>query len=146
MIDQKRRDLLELLGPVYRGLRRAEERCAKDAGLSMWQYAILSIASQHEGLSQVQIADRLGYSKNRIINDLDFLQGRGLAERRTGTDRRRYSIHVTPTGRATVAEVREAVWSAEDDLLATSREPLQSLLEHAVAQPTRSGDSNVNED
>ncbi|MGF0117127.1 maleylpyruvate isomerase N-terminal domain-containing protein [Promicromonospora sp. Marseille-Q5078] len=66
------------------------------------------------GQSQAQIADRLGYSRNRIINDLDVLQERGRAERRNGSDRRRYLIHVTPSGRRTAAEVRDAIWAAEE--------------------------------
>lgn len=135
MVNQGRRDLLELLGPLYKLLRQAEERCANDAGLTMWQYAVLSIAARHEGLSQTQIADRLGYSSNRIINDLDVLEARALAERRAGTDRRRHSIHVTPAGRATVDEIRGAIWAAEDDLLAhlpaSSRESLQDILQQA---------------
>lgn len=133
--------MLELVGPLYRGLRRVEERCTQQAGLSMWQYAILSVTARHEGLSQAQVADRLGYSRNRIIHDLDVLQARGLAERRTGTDRRRHSIHVTPAGQDTTAELRQAIWSAEDDLLAhlpaASRESLQDLLQDVHAQPTR---------
>lgn len=128
------------MGPLSRSLRRIEERCAKDAGLSMWQYAVLSIASRHEGLSQSQIADRLGYSRNRIISDLDVLQERGLAERRSGADRRRHQIHVTAAGRTTAADVRDAIWAAEDALLshlpATSRESLQRLLEQVLDQPT----------
>jgi len=140
MASPERRDLLELIGPLSRSLRRVEERCAKDAGLSMWQYAVLSAASRHEGQSQTQIADRLGYSRNRIINDLDVLQERGLAERRSGPDRRRYLIHVTPSGRATATEVRDAIWAAEDALLAhlpaAARESLQGLLEQALAPPT----------
>jgi len=103
----------------------------------MWQYAVLSVASRHEGLSQAEIADRLGYSRNRIIHDLDVLEERGLAERRTGADRRRYLIHVTGPGRDTAAQVRDAIWSAEDALLshvpAESRFSLQRLLEDVAS-------------
>lgn len=124
------------MGPLYRLLRRAEERCANDAGLTMWQYAVLSVGARHEGLSQAQIADRLGYSRNRIIHDLDVLETRRLAERRAGTDRRRHSIHVTATGRDTVDEIRSAIWAAENDLLspvpAAGRDSLQDILERAL--------------
>ncbi|MGH3587248.1 MAG: hypothetical protein ACRDQ0_13075, partial [Pseudonocardia sp.] len=72
---------------------------------------------------------------------LDVLQARGLAERRTGTDRRRNSIHVTPAGRRTVAEIRHAIWSAEDELLShlpgPGRDSLQSLLENVSDPSTR---------
>ncbi|SKC69012.1 MarR family winged helix-turn-helix transcriptional regulator [Krasilnikoviella flava] len=140
MTSLERRDLLELIGPLYRGLRRAEERCAREAGLSMWQYAVLSVAARDDGLSQTEIADRLAYSRNRIVNDLDLLEARGLAERRAGADRRRYSIAVTPAGRDAVAGIRAAIWSAEDALLshlpAAGRESLQELLHQALGRPS----------
>jgi DNA-binding MarR family transcriptional regulator len=117
MAGQVRRDLLELVGPLHRLLRRIEEECANKAQLSMWQYAILSVASRHEGLSQAAIADRLSYSKNRIIGDLDELAGRGLAERRPGPDRRTHAVHTTPAGRVLTTEVREKIWRREDELL-----------------------------
>jgi DNA-binding MarR family transcriptional regulator len=132
MEAQPRRDLLGLVGPLHRRLRRIEDECAQEARLTMWQYAILSIASAEAGLSQALIADRLGYSKNRIVGDLDELTGRGLAERRPGQDRRAHAIFVTPAGRALVVEVREQIWRREDELLAhlapQRREALLALL------------------
>lgn len=137
MAGQRRRDLLELVGPLYRSLRRIEEQCASTAQLSMWQYAILSIASSHEGLSQTVIADRLGYSKNRIVGDLDVLAARGLAERRPGYDRRAHAIHVTPDGLALVDELHRAIWAHEEQLLShmseQRRAALLELLSVAVA-------------
>jgi DNA-binding MarR family transcriptional regulator len=139
--SQSRRDLLEMVGPLYRHLRQIEEQCAQAAGLSMWQYAILSAASSKEGLSQTAIADQLGYSKNRIVGDLDELAGQGLAERRPGADRRAHSIHVTPAGIALVAVVRASIWQREDELLAhlssEQREVLHGLL-RSVITPSRS--------
>jgi DNA-binding MarR family transcriptional regulator len=152
MEGQPRRDLLEVVGPLHRQLRRIEEQCARAAGLSMWQYAILSSASAQEGLSQAVIADRLGYSKNRIVGDLDELATRGLAERRPGADRRAHAIHVTPAGHALVAKVRASIWHHEDELLPhlsrEQREALLSLLSTAVEphRPSASGgDRDVSE-
>jgi DNA-binding MarR family transcriptional regulator len=136
MEGQPRRDLLEMVGPLYRLLRRIEEQCAQEEGLSMWQYSILSVASAEEGLSQAAIADRLGYSKNRIVGDIDALTERGLAERRPGTDRRAHAIHVTPVGTAVIARVRAGIWQHEDALLTDlspgQRETLLGLLISAV--------------
>ena len=152
MGDQPRRDLLELVGPLHRLLRRMEEQCAQMAQLSMWQYAILSIAAAQGGLSQTAIADRLSYSKNRIVGDLDELTRRGLAERQLGADRRTHAIHVTPAGRALVVEIRERIWQREDELLThlspERREALLELLSTAVATyrpSTIGGDRDVSE-
>ncbi len=132
-----RRDLLEVIGPLYRSLRRIEQRCAEAEQLTMWQYAILSVADRSQGLSQVELAERLGYSKNRIIGDLDALSARGLAERRPGADRRSYSIHTTSAGREIVVRVRERVWSGEDEALShlspEDRDLLRGLLQRAAS-------------
>jgi DNA-binding MarR family transcriptional regulator len=132
----ERRDLLEVVGPLHRLLRRIEDRCANEARLSMWQYSILSVAARHEALSQSAIAERLNYSKNRIIGDLDELTARGLAERRPGPDRRTHAVHATPAGRALMAEVRERIWRREDELLPhlspESRAALLDLLGAAI--------------
>jgi DNA-binding MarR family transcriptional regulator len=148
MEGQPRRDLLSVVGPLNRQLRRIEDRCAREAGLSMWQYAILSVAQTQAGLSQTVVADLLGYSKNRIVGDLDELAERGLAERRPGDDRRAHAIHVTPAGQALVAEVRASIWRQEDELLPhlspEQREALLTLLSSAIAphRPSATGGNN----
>ncbi len=70
-MDDRRQDLLALLLPLTRDLRRVEEAAAAEHGLTMWQYAILSVADRRPGWHQAAIADALGYSKNRIVADLD---------------------------------------------------------------------------
>jgi DNA-binding MarR family transcriptional regulator len=141
-----RKDLLEVVGPLYRSLRRIEDQCADTADLSMWQYAILSMASGAEGLSQGVIAQRLGYSKNRIVGDLDHLTERGFAERRAGGDRRSNAIHVTPAGRAIVEDLRRQIWQREDELLAhmsaDHREIMLELLK-ATADALKSSPATV---
>lgn len=142
MEGQPRRDLLEVVGPLYRSLRRIEEQCARAFGLSMWQYAILAVAAAQEGLSQAVIADRIGYNKNRIVADLDVLTSQDLAERRPGTDRRSYAIYATDAGSALVAKVRECIWQREDELLSNlslaKRELLMELLSTVASADHRS--------
>lgn len=94
----------------------------------MWQYAILSVASRHEGLSQAVISERIGHSKNRIVGDLDVLTARGLAERRAGDDRRQHSIRVTADGQNAVASVQRQIWAEEDELLSHMPTETRALL------------------
>ena len=74
--------------PISRELRRVEEAAAARHGLSMWQYAILSVVDRRPGRNQAEVADALGYSKNRIVGDLDLLEHAGLLTRQPGADRR----------------------------------------------------------
>lgn len=113
-----REDLLALLAPVARLLRRVEEEAAAPSGLSMWQYAVLSVVAAAPGLNQRQVADRLDYSTNRIIADLDELERRELLRRRPGPDRRSNLLDATEAGVAVVREIRARIRRGEEQLLA----------------------------
>src|SRR4051794_11929679 len=79
-----RRDLLAALHPITRALRRVEDAAAAREGLSMWQYAILSVVAERPGANQREIATYLQYSPNRIVADLHDLETRGGLTRRPG--------------------------------------------------------------
>ncbi len=115
----ERVDLLAALAPLTRALRRVEDDAAAGAGLTMWQYAILAVVVAAPGLNQGEVATRLGYSKNRIIADLDLLGQRGLLTRTPGTDRRANELRATTAGRRIMVQVRAAVHRGEDELLRT---------------------------
>lgn len=113
-----RPELLAVLLPVVKALRRIEDDAAATAGIGMWQYAILSVVEAEPGAHQRQVAARLQYSANRIVADIDDLEAKGLLTRRRGPDRRYNELHPTPAGRRTRAKVHAAIRVAEDGLLA----------------------------
>jgi DNA-binding MarR family transcriptional regulator len=113
-----RQDLLAALAPVTKALRRIEDDAAAGAGLTMWQYAILSLVTETPGLNQGQVAHTLGYSANRIIADLDLLQERRLLTRSPGTDRRANVLRTTAAGRRVMQRIQADIRKGEDDLLA----------------------------
>ncbi len=113
-----RRDLLASLYPVTRVLRRIEDQAASREGLTMWQYAILSVVREDPGRNQGAIAQRLHYSANRIIADLDHLEERGFVRREPGTDRRANVVTITRAGAAVQRRVQRAIHEGEDELLA----------------------------
>lgn len=117
-VDDRRQDLLALLLPLSRALRRIEEAAAAREGVSMWQYAILSVADRRPGMNQARVADALGYSKNRIVGDLDHLEGAGLLTRTPGADRRANVLTVTPRGHRVMTAVQQDIHRKEDELLA----------------------------
>lgn len=137
----ERVDLLAFILPVSRELRRIEDAAAASAGVSMWQYAILWAISVWPGLNQAEVADRIGYSRNRIVADIDALEAAGLATRRPGADRRANVLHVTAEGRSVVERVRREIHRREDDLLhdvePAERDALQSTLQKLAATVRR---------
>ena len=138
-MDEQRQDLLAMLMPLGRVLRRVEEAAAAQHGLSMWQYAILSVTERHPGLNQAEVADLLGYSKNRIIGDLDHLEDAGLLRRSRGADRRANVLTVTEPGHAIRSAVQRKIHRHEDALLA----PLSSTSRRTFVTTLREVDKIV---
>ena len=114
----ERADLLASLHPLTRALRRIEDDAAARHGLTMWQYAILSVVAETPDLNQGEVARALQYSPNRIIADLDELQSRNLLERVPGADRRANLLRITSAGAMLQRRVQKRVRAGEDDLLA----------------------------
>lgn len=131
-VDDGRHDLLALLMPVSRALRRIEDEAAAAHGLTMWQYAIVSVAAQRPGSNQAEIADALGYSRNRIVADLDALEAARLLQRRPGADRRANVLVITDDGMQVMRAIQQEIHRHEDELLAplspTARKAFASAL------------------
>jgi DNA-binding MarR family transcriptional regulator len=113
----QRVDLLAALAPLTRALRTVEDDAAAAAGITMWQYAILAIVVDDPGLNQGEVATRLGYSKNRIVADLDLLEQRKLLTRSPGRDRRANVLRATTAGRRLMQQIRRQIRRGEDQLL-----------------------------
>ena len=111
-------DLLASLLPVTKALRSIEDEAAAEHGITMWQYAILTVADLRPGLNQGEIARVLDYSKNRIVGDIDHLEDAGLLRRTAGSDRRSHLLEVTRAGSSVVRAVRAEIHRREDELLA----------------------------
>jgi DNA-binding MarR family transcriptional regulator len=136
-----RRDLLASLGPVAKALRRLEDVAAATEDLTMWQYAVLSVVAERPGLNQGQVARALQYSSNRIVADLDLLEGRHLVTRRPGADRRSNRLHITGQGREVQRRVQERIHAGEDELLAGLTSAQQAQLRSAAERvASRLGD------
>jgi DNA-binding MarR family transcriptional regulator len=112
-----RRDLLSVLFPLTRELRRIEDDAAAADQLTMWQYAVLTIVEDTRA-NQTDLATRLLYSKNRLVQDIDHLEQLGLVTREMQpTDRRSNIITITSQGRSTRARIQQRIHDGEDELL-----------------------------
>jgi DNA-binding MarR family transcriptional regulator len=75
-------------------------------GLAPQHAGILRLLAREQGSSQRELADRLGIQPSRLVALLDELESRGVIERRDDpADRRSYALHLTQSGRATLAEI-----------------------------------------
>jgi DNA-binding MarR family transcriptional regulator len=63
------------------------------------QYAVLVVIEANSGLSQAEVAERLGIERARLVRLLDGLERRGLIRRRASPrDRRSHALILTPRG------------------------------------------------
>ena len=74
-----------------------------------WMYYV-------EGLTQNEIADRLGLEGASVVRLVDRLEREGYVERRAASDRRVKTIHTTPKGEALAAECPALVPSFKNDV------------------------------
>ena len=63
------------------------------------QYSVLVVIAANPGLSQSDLADRLGIERARLVRVLDKLERRGLTQRLASpTDRRSHALRLTREG------------------------------------------------
>ena len=75
------------------------------------QYSVLVVIAANPGLSQSDLADRLGIERARLVRVLDKLEKRGLTRRLASpSDRRSHALRLTPAGQKTLK--RAAVLAA----------------------------------
>jgi DNA-binding MarR family transcriptional regulator len=123
-------------------------------GLHPYHHAVLALLDEGSRETQGAIADALGYDRGQLVGLLDELEQRGLVERRRDpADRRRHTVHLTPSGNARLAELRSLASGLEDDFLAplddTQRAQLHDILlrlagrhlRQCAGPPTPAGDA-----
>ena len=130
-------DLGALLGRLIPHLITLEEPILRAAGLSMWEYAIVSEIAATPAVSQRELSERTGRDPTRLGKHLDELQQRGLVSRDRSGSRRQWTVSTTPEGRSLHDGVRAEIRAVEDELLrgamsdsqaATFRRLLKSLV------------------
>lgn len=100
---------------------------------------ILRLLRMAAGLSQQELAVRLGIHPSRIVALLDDLEKRGFVERRPNPDDRRlYSLHLTNAGAEILERIGKVAREHQDALLAAinkeERETLGVLLQRIADQ------------
>ncbi|MCU1645452.1 MAG: hypothetical protein JWN03_5727 [Nocardia sp.] len=113
-------DLGALLAHVFPQLAALEEPILREAGLSMWEYAIVTELASTEVVSQVELSRRTRRDPTRLGRHLDELTVRGLVARARASDQRQRTVHLTGSGRDLYARVKKRVRVVEDEFLHTT--------------------------
>ncbi|MBS4100362.1 MarR family winged helix-turn-helix transcriptional regulator [Tsukamurella paurometabola] len=111
-------DLAEAVGALGRRLLSLEEPILRSAGVSMWEYAILTTLLRGGAVSQVELSRRTGRDTTRLGKNLAELESRGLITREQADDARRRTVAATADGAAAQRHAKQEIRAAEDRLLA----------------------------
>lgn len=85
---------------------QAFSREAKDIDLSPGRFATLLLVGRNPGISQTALSRAVGNDKSTLTFALDSLMKRGFVRRtRLLTDRRAYSLSLTPAGERMLAKL-----------------------------------------
>jgi MarR family transcriptional regulator, organic hydroperoxide resistance regulator len=133
LTNEDREDLAAMFAWVARGLGEAEEPLLAAAGVTMWEYVVLSRLARGPVPNQLTLAREVRHDKTRLIRLLDGLQDRGLIERAPDPeDRRSHTVAITAAGRRLQATAQASIRKMEDEVLdrlnATERRALLKAL------------------
>jgi DNA-binding MarR family transcriptional regulator len=122
-----------LLNDVARLLRKRFDQKARALGLTRAQWQVLAHLALNEGIHQGALADILEVEPITLVRILDRLQGAGLIERRPhAKDRRVWLLHLTPTARPILDDMRVLGAETREEALAgvpaADREHLMTIL------------------
>lgn len=85
----------------YRAFARAISVELQPFEISSGQWSVLRVLWEVQGLSQVELAERMRVEKASLTGVLDAMEKRGLISRTRNTeDRRKVNIHLTSRGQA----------------------------------------------
>ena len=139
------RETANRLRPALLRLARELRRETESLGITSRQATLLSVIREHPGLSLRELAALERISAPSLSGHVDRLESAALIERvRSGSDRRRVGLELTPAGDRLLRKVRaqRTTWLAErlaelppEQVEAIERaiEPLSALLTKAPA-------------
>jgi len=136
--DGREPTLLYLVGRIDRVVRRAMGSVLTAQGLSVNQYATLSVLNRGSGLSNAQLARRALVSPQSMNEVLLTLEQRGLVGRRAHPDHGRIlQARLTAKGRALLARCDAEVHEVEARMVSGMSEDERAALRGALLSSIR---------
>lgn len=108
--------------------------CVGELGLTAPESGVIRLLAGQQGMSQRELATRLGAAPSRVVVLVDSLESKGLVRReRSATDRRNHELRLTADGEAMLGRLGRAAGQHEAELVAPlteqERDRLAALLE-----------------
>ena len=102
-------------------------------GLRPQHFGVLTLIDSHPGCAQRELVSGSMIDPSTMVAVIDELEELGLAERRPHpADRRKHAVHLTGSGRRTLARAREVAARTAEEVLGPlderERETLRGLL------------------
>lgn len=110
-------DLGALMARVLPHLAALEEPILREAGLSMWEYAIVTELASKPVVSQAELSRRTRRDRTRLGRHLDELASRGIITRERSSDQRQLAVRLTRKGRILYEKVKMSIRTVEDEFL-----------------------------
>ncbi len=106
-----------LLGDVARLLRRTFRHRMEGTPLTYDQMRALVNISRHEGIRQIDLADRLDVHPITLVHQIDQLAQNGLVERRPDpSDRRAYQLFLTKAAAPHLSAIKQVSAAIHADM------------------------------
>jgi DNA-binding MarR family transcriptional regulator len=106
-----------------------------ELGLTPAEAGVLRVLARGAGISQRDLADRIGAAPSRIVVLVDSLQDKGLVTRsRSATDRRHHELRLTAAGAAMMKRLRRVAEAHERSLLEPLSERERDQLTRLLAK------------
>jgi DNA-binding MarR family transcriptional regulator len=100
VFDPTGRSIAWLIRDIHRLYTATLQPLVSRDGVTVCHWYYLRILSEHDGLNQRELSQKVGVHPNTAVPALDNMEKHGLVRRERDTnDRRRMSVHLTPKGR-----------------------------------------------
>jgi len=117
--ERVRESLVALMSQTTRQWRQVLDDALQPLGLTQATWlALLHISRASEPMRQKDLARSLVVDTSSLVRVLDTLQAAGYIDRLEHSDRRAKTIHLTPFGEDTVAQVEQVARATRRRLLA----------------------------
>jgi DNA-binding MarR family transcriptional regulator len=124
-----------LLSRLFFNLREDLEKALKPKGLTGKHWGILLVLQEKGSLAQQEIGKCIHIDRSTMVQIIDDLERKGLAERKAHpTDRRAHSVYLTAKGRDLLPLIHRLGLRAEKDFLAPLSAPDQRDLYRILRQ------------
>ncbi|WP_300380928.1 MarR family winged helix-turn-helix transcriptional regulator [Henriciella sp.] len=123
---------------------RIAEMYEREFNISIWQWRIIAVLGEHEGLTSTEVASRTLMDKPAVSRAAASLTERGIISRKSDrADRRKAELRLTDSGREIYDAIMPRAIAYEQELLASlsedEAETLHALLTRLshIASPER---------